>query len=115
MAPCCQVIRFRRHLASPLAAQSPDSAALSPSSLAERAHAKLEAAFGSPEPLYFGHDGHSHTGRVRPRVAVFWSVVTRPDGACPFSTQPSRAASGSHPAKKPPPAVRGLAKQCPRT
>jgi hypothetical protein len=38
---------------------------------AVRAQVKLEALLGSPEPLYFGHDGHSHTGRVRPLVATF--------------------------------------------
>lgn len=43
--------------------------------LAYSLQTKLDATFLSPSPVYFGQEGYSHSGRVRPRVTVFVSVT----------------------------------------
>jgi hypothetical protein len=60
------------------------------------AQVKLLAKLTSPEPLYFGHFGYSHNGRVRP-AATAVSVMIWLAGAIPSSTQFSSAVTESQP------------------
>src|SRR3546814_7834424 len=55
---------------------------------------KLDAAFTSPLPTYFGQPGYSHSGRVRPGTSTL-SATTCRRGARPCSTQSSSAVSES--------------------
>ncbi len=59
------------------------------------AQVKLAATLTSPEPLYFGQFGYSHSGRVRPGTPTV-SVTVSEAGAVFFSTQFSSAVSESH-------------------